>query len=252
MNVRALLERIDRQVIAVNSATRECVEVGPFVAMFDPSTEIFYANYAVPSREAATNDEVRSLIEVFGSRNRMPRLEFRREAQPALSAMLEAAGFTLESQHPVMVCMPTDFVPHDSPAVEVQMLGHDDDILPFLRVADEAFGMVGPIDKARVEHTRAALDSGAWIAALGTIDGHPAGCAVLTPHEGIAELAGVGTADAFRRRGVASTVSSALMHCFFDGGDAVWLSAGDDTAEAVYRRLGFKRVATQANYSLGA
>lgn len=252
MNIRALLERIDRQVIAVNSATRECVEIGPFVAMFDPTTEIFYANYAVPTRDGATPDDVQNLIEGFGSRNRMPRLEFRREAQPALSAALEAAGFTLKSQHPVMLCEPADFVPHVSPKVDVRMLGSDDDVLPFLRVADEAFGMVGPIDASRVEHTRAALARGAWIAALGWIDDDPAGCAVLTPHEGIAELAGVGTANAFRRRGVASSVSSALMADFFQTGDAVWLSAGDETAEAVYRRLGFRTVGTQANYSLSA
>ncbi len=250
MNVRPLLQRIDRQVIAVNAATRECVEVGPFVAMFDPSTEIFYANYAVPTREGATPEDVQRLIEAFRSRDRMPRLEFRREAQPTLSATLEAAGFTLESEHPVMVCEPSDFAPQSAADVDVRTLGAEDDLLPFLRVADEAFGMAGPIDPARIEHTRAAIARGAWIAALGTIAGHPAGCAVLTPHEGLAELAGVGTASAFRRRGVASSVSTALMRDFFTVGDAVWLSAGDETAEAVYRRLGFRPVATQANVSL--
>jgi len=65
----------------------------------------------------------------------------------------------------------------------------------------------------------------------------------------VAELAGVATSPALRRRGVAATLTSFLTdQLFAAGGTLAWLSAGDAAAQAVYERVGFAVVDTRLNY----
>jgi predicted GNAT family acetyltransferase len=60
-----------------------------------------------------------------------------------------------------------------------------------------------------------------------------------------AEIAGVGTLPAYRRRGLASAVTAALAIDAFDRGiEVVWLSAADVDVAAMYARIGFRRVGT--------
>jgi ribosomal protein S18 acetylase RimI-like enzyme len=66
---------------------------------------------------------------------------------------------------------------------------------------------------------------------------------------GICELVGVATLPALRRRGVAATLCSFLIEDHFEeGGDVVWLSAGDAVAQATYERIGFRLVDSRLNY----
>ncbi len=86
-------------------------------------------------------------------------------------------------------------------------------------------------------------------ASLALVDGVPAGGAYTVGDDTISAEPGVGTAPEFRRRGVASCASSALMEQHFKNPDTlVWLSAGDEIAKAVYEKLGFRLLGTQLNY----
>ncbi len=65
------------------------------------------------------------------------------------------------------------------------------------------------------------------------------------------ELQGVTTRAEFRRRGVAASLSSALVAAHFaHGGRAVWLSAEEDAARDCYTKIGFRTVGSRLNYSL--
>ena len=64
--------------------------------------------------------------------------------------------------------------------------------------------------------------------------GAPAGAGALTPNGSTAELVGIATLPEFRRRGVASAVSSYLVDRYFrQGGEIAWLSAEDQIAQIV-------------------
>lgn len=245
-----LLRRIDEQIIAATSPTRDVRDVGPFRLMIDPSTDLVYLNYAVPTLDGPLAPSIGPMIEAFRGFGRSPRLEFRAELWPGLAHDLEAAGFTLEAEQPVLICIGPKFVPRGAPDVEVEILDEYGDVPAYCRVADKSFGGIVKVDEERVRRTRRSIAQGNSICALGRIGGAPAGCACITPYKGVCELAGVGTIPRFRRRGIASAVSSRLMEEHFKTGDLVWLSAGDDTSRAVYEGLGFFVVATQKNYIL--
>lgn len=242
-----LLRRIDAHIVAATSPTRTVRDAGPFRIMADPATELIYLNYAVPLRDEFDSDSIALMVCAFKELGRRPRLEFRREAWPGLEAELLGNGFELEAEQPMMICTPDSFVPAAASEVEVEILGPSGDIEAFCSVADSAFGMNEPVSHERIERVRKNIGSRLWICALGRVAGDAAGSAIITPHQGVCELAGVGTAARFRRRGVASAVSSALLEEHFRTGDLAWLSAGDDIAKAVYERLGFRVAATHVN-----
>jgi ribosomal protein S18 acetylase RimI-like enzyme len=67
---------------------------------------------------------------------------------------------------------------------------------------------------------------------------------------GVSEVAGIATAEPFRRRGLAGALTAAAAKAAFDeGAELCVLSPGDDTAMRVYERAGFSRVATMLHWS---
>jgi GNAT superfamily N-acetyltransferase len=97
------------------------------------------------------------------------------------------------------------------------------------------------------------------VRAIGTLDGKQVGVVSLGGINGIAELYGVFTEPAFRRRGVASTLSSAVIRWWYDQpvADAapddeteqlVFLEAETLEATALYRKIGFVEVDRRLAY----
>ncbi len=63
-------------------------------------------------------------------------------------------------------------------------------------------------------------------------------------------MAGVATAEPFRRRGLAGVVTAAAARAAADAGARLLvLSPGDDGAQRVYARAGFRGVATVLHWS---
>lgn len=245
----ALLMRIDDEHRFATMRTREAVEIGPFTLLLDPTSDHIFFNYAVPTG-AADDDEVARLVEAFEERGLSPRLEFCAASWPDLEASLHRAGFKTDCSLPQMACSPTTFRPKSPEGVESVLLNEGDDLKPQMEVANQAFEMELPIDEKRLAQARRALQNGWWIAGLASVEGQPAGCAIAVRHGGVCELCGVGTIPSFRRRGVASAVSSAVLQEHFKSGDLAWLCAGDDAARSVYEGLGFERVGTQIQASI--
>jgi len=244
-----LLEAIDRAATAATSRDREVRDFGPFRALLDPTNDLVYVNYAVltaPFEEQA----LPPLLAHFRAHRRTPRFELTEELWPEAPAGLKQRGFKLELRQPMMLCRPNEFVAHAVTGIAVELLGRDSDIDTFLRVGNASFGLEALPSADQIDLTRAAIERGSMRCALARIDGEAAGVATTTPHAGVAELAGVGTLARFRRRGVALAASTALLADHFEEGTIAWLCAGDDDAEAVYRKLGFTRCGWRRSYIL--
>ncbi|AUX38719.1 acetyltransferase [Sorangium cellulosum] len=187
------------------------------------------------------------------------------ETTPGLDAAAEAAGLHVRrcpllvlSGEPVQVAAPADVslglvTPDDPDLAAVQAVAY-----VAFGAFDTAAGLAGPAER---DATAAALPAGhatSWTTSL--IDGtmvHAAArgragelagplCVGSYQHaEEVAEIVGVGTLPAARRRGLAAAVTAVLARRALDAGNrTVFLSAQNDDVARVYERVGFRRVAT--------
>jgi GNAT superfamily N-acetyltransferase len=88
-------------------------------------------------------------------------------------------------------------------------------------------------------------------AVLARASGEPVAAAGWTPGvDGISEIVGVATAEAWRGRRLAGVVTAAAARAAFAAGASLCvLSPGDDAAQRVYARAGFLPAATILHWS---
>lgn len=251
-DIRPLLKRIRETLVATTAPSRKCHRVGPFIAMLSPESDIPWLNGAalvdvLPEDPTAALDD----LEVFFRANdRVPRFEFFVEQTPELAEWLAKRGYERQHVLPTMVCTLATFRPDDRPNVEVERLTPQGDLASAYRAAAEAFGMEEEPTANSLLKDAAAIESGRLRRTIARIDGEIAGVASTVGDKDVCELAGVGTRPRFRRQGVASAVSTDLMRAQFENPEAiVWLSAGDETAKAVYERLGFQEIGVEVTYA---
>ena len=218
---------------------------------------MIWINYAVPigaiDDAVATTAALLELRRAFAQHQRRPRFEFNALPWPALPSLLESAGFQLQERHPLMVCTPDSLRHFTAPGVVVRWLRGDEPtpvLAATMALQSESFGEPAELPpEDEVERLRDQLRAGTLCYALATLDGLSAGAGSTAPIAGVAEVAGVGTSPALRRRGVAASLTSFLTEQLFAaGGTLAWLSASDAGAQAVYERVGFAVVDTRLNY----
>ena len=85
---------------------------------------------------------------------------------------------------------------------------------------------------------------------LARLDGQPVGAGTLVAaFDGLAEVAGIATLAPFRRRGVASVLTSEVVRtAFLQGVEVALLTAVDEHARHLYERIGFRPYATLLAY----
>ena len=236
--------------------TFESVEIGPFCAYFDPLSDLIWLNYAAPMKPmkdgAAFRVAMGSLRAEFAQRRRRLRFEFIQSLWPELPAMLVREGLVLQAEQPLMICSTDAFRRRDANDLQIHELRAEDDeptLTIFQCTAAAGFDAEVESTGESRRRLRIELQSDARRGVIGFSDGEPVGVAALSPMGQTAELVGVTTLPRFRRRGVASALSSHLLASHFAGGkSAAWLSAGDEIARAVYRGLGFVDAGVYANY----
>lgn len=136
------------------------------------------------------------------------------------------------------------------PGYTVRLLGPADGDLPAAAhavraVASAAFGAPAPRPPSGTDLAELRADMVAGVAARALVTGPdgPVASGSAQRAGDVVELVGIGTAAAFRGRGLGAAVTAALATVARDAGaDLVFLAAADDTATRVYERVGFRRV----------
>ena len=257
-----LLHRVDRYLHAVPLSGARAHEVGRFT-LFRSTTAWSY--YARP-RPGTRADQITPLdveeLRVRCQQLGLPlSLEWVHQTAPSLADAAAAAGLEVV-EHPLLVLTREAFIPSATPAgVTVEIVAADRQTLITARaVADVAFGTPGTqvgepgaaardgrtstVGAARgdalLERTRNGVTVTA--VALGP-DARPVASGQHQPVQTCSEIVAVATLPAFRRRGLGSAVTSALVeHAFGNGVDLVLLSAQNDDVARIYEKLGFARI----------
>ena len=229
---------------------RTVVAVPPFTAYLNAADPLRFLNYAIPDGDVEPSAaQVDALREAFRARERLPRLEWVEEAAPRVAPPLAEAGMVEELRTPIMACAPGDLadVEADVQDLSVAPVG-DDEVRATSDLQRVAFGMDPlPPDQPPPSFARPS-GGGAVLARAGRT---PVAVAIWTRViDGCSEVAGVATAERWRRRGLAGVVTAAAARAAFvaDAGLCV-LSPGDDSAQRVYARAGFRAAATVLHWS---
>jgi ribosomal protein S18 acetylase RimI-like enzyme len=236
--------RLQAFLRATAAPGRNLLRLGPFTAYFHPTDPLKYLNYAIPADAAEPEgDEIERLREAFRERERLPRLEWIEEAAPGVAAALERAGMLEELRTPLMALHPEELTEPDAGDATVGTVGQDD-LRALSNIQRVAFGG----DPLPADAEPQAPRGGAVLA---RIDGEAVSVAAWTPVlDGHSEIVGVATEERWRRRGLAGLVTAAAARAAFEAGASTCvLSPGDETAQRVYARAGFRRVATVLHYS---
>jgi GNAT superfamily N-acetyltransferase len=225
---------------------RDVVAVPPFTAYLTPDDPLKYLNYAIPDGDVAPDpDAVERLRAAFRSRERLPRLEWLEEAAPRVASRLAAAGMAEELRTPLMACRAEELV---EPSTDVEELSVSAvgarDLREATNLQRVAFGGA-PLG---AEEEPKSPGGGAVLARSGS---NPVSAAAWTAVlDGASEVVGVATAQAWRGRGLAGVITAAAARAAFAAGaDLCVLSPGSETAQRVYARAGFRRVATMLHWS---
>jgi ribosomal protein S18 acetylase RimI-like enzyme len=184
------------------------------------------------------------------------------ELTPDMRAAAEKAGLRVVA-HPLMV-LPPGVVPTQDPRANIRLIAPTEpDLARMQAVQMIAFGtpgmaagygdaadrdaMLPAVESAALELIRERLRSGRMLLA-GAFDAAyegpvaAGGCQILPP---VAEIVGLGTLPAARRRGLGTAVTATLaVAALAHGAQTVFLSAADDDVARLYGRLGFVRVGT--------
>ncbi|MEH0972960.1 GNAT family N-acetyltransferase [Micromonospora sp. CPCC 205546] len=227
----------------------------------------FYARPRLDATEAPSLADVAAVRERQRALGLPEALEWVHETTPDLLAVARSAGLSV-LQAPLMVLDPAALPdPGTLTDVPLRVLdaaapGFAADVAARGAVADVGFSAPGTEpgeagtaqrDAAVAEPDGAALDEERTCAA----DGRRLSVLAETPSEGalasgiamrvgdVAEIAGVATLPAARRRGLGAAVTATLARELLAAGTGlVFLSAGSDDIARVYLRVGFRRVGT--------
>ncbi|MDG3003744.1 GNAT family N-acetyltransferase [Paludisphaera mucosa] len=215
---------------------------GVFTIQHDRDDANIYRNYAVPDDGSEPDDAaVAGLIALFVELNRTPRLEYIPELAPALLSRLEAGGFRIERETPLLSCSPSVLpAPYpiglEWPAAE-DLAGLEE----AARIQNEAFGAT-ETTQSDVERLRQMVLRGGAVALIRDAEtGAGLGSGVFTPPiASVAEIAAVAVRAAARGRGIGSSLAASLgRRAIEQGVDCPFLMASPEDEKGIYRRAGY-------------
>lgn len=242
-----LIPRLQAQLRFGAAQAMQAISVPPFTFFYNADSDSLYSNYAIPdaSSEGDLGEALAALKAAFHAHQRTPRLEYLEDFAPTLAAALEANGFRQEIRTLLMVCTPDSYrAAPDVPGLSIEPVNRDspiEDQRAAVTVQDRSFGR----DEAPEASEEKAHQFFARFASqqlfLAKIDGQAVSVASLMPaYDGIAEIAGVATLSAFRRRGIGAAITGHVVQVAFGQGvEVAFLTAMDARAGRVYTRVGF-------------
>jgi len=233
------------------------VAAPPFGCFFHRTDSLPFFNYAIPA-EPCGGDLTQPLTElrrVFQQNDRQPRFEFIEEYAPELAAALGAAGFTEAERQHGMLCTPASFRPAPAvPGLAITTLSRNSALETLRQVVTVQRAAFDPDNQGAVTHTEAqtfAQDLQDGVAFLAHLDGRAVCAGMFTnPFDGLTEMVGIATLPAFRRQGIGTAlVGAAVQAAFSLELEAVYLTAADQQAGRVYKRVGFAKAATMLTWT---
>jgi ribosomal protein S18 acetylase RimI-like enzyme len=241
--------RIQRFLRTVAARGRTVVDVPPFTVYVDEADPLRYLSYAIPADGARPEPaQVDALRAAMRARDRLPRLEWIEEAAPDVARVLAACGMAEELRAPLMRCGPDELLDARANVDGLVLVPLDDETLrPSSDMQRIAFGDE-PVPADREPFDPRTKGGGGVV---GTVGGEPVAIACWSGvADGLAEIWGVATAQAWRGRGLAGVLTRAATEgAFASGAAAAVLSPGSDEAQRVYARAGFVRAATSIYYA---
>lgn len=217
------------------------------MALLHPTEPLIWLNWAAPLREI-TRQDTQDLTEHFQINSRVPRFEFFKNLWPHCLQVLVESGYVVEKEMPIMVLLKRDF--KSVKTAHLARAPNDDEFRAMECVQSRAFGMPEPADDAQ-SWAEVGIRTGRTLAAVAVVNEQVAGAGYAVGTSEIKEIAGIATDQPFRRQGVATAIISNLLERFFAAnGEIAWFTPGDDGAELVYAKLGFKTMGTQVCISI--
>jgi ribosomal protein S18 acetylase RimI-like enzyme len=244
-------ERIQAYMRETARSYYDVVAVPPFTCFFHPRDALRFFNYAIPDEPVGGDlgGPLAELRAAFRERERLPRFEYVEGFAPELAAALEQAGFELELRAPLMTAATAEIAASAAvPGLEI--VPAEADWRAYLTVGRRAFGAGDEPEASdeEAEERRTRRDGGVQL--LGLLDGEPVAVAAATPPlDGLSEVAGIGTLEHVRRRGIAGAMTAAAAReAGTKGAELAFLSPGSDAAQSVYARVGFRAGAESSLY----
>ncbi|MDX6357502.1 MAG: hypothetical protein QOH37_556 [Nocardioidaceae bacterium] len=239
------LDEIEAYYDTVPRAAATTEEVGPFTLFVaeEGTGWDFYARPRLGGEDAFTADDVRRVLARQVELGRPRSIEWVDQVTPSLLPAVQAAGHE-PGRYPLLA------LPHDAevPAPEhTRALAADDaDLGLAVGAVNAAFEGSDEISARPVGKRPQLIAEGRLVeVAAYDADGRLTGGGSAAPRGETAELMGIGVPPAFRTAGVGTAITQALVHaCRRAGVRTVFLSAYNDAAASIYRRVGFIDVGT--------
>jgi ribosomal protein S18 acetylase RimI-like enzyme len=246
------LDAIETYYDTVPRAAATTEEVGPFTLFLaeDGTGWDFYARPRLGGDSTFTADDVTRVLERQVELGRPRAIEWVDEVTPSLYEAVRRAGHTA-GRYPLLA-LP------DSTEVEAtgrtRVLGADDSDLAWtVGAVSAAFSGDDDVTERPVGNRPRLIASGHLVeVAAYDEDGRLLGGGSAAPRGETAELMGIGVPPAHRGAGVGTAITRGLVRaCRAVGVTTVFLSAGNDAAASIYRRVGFQDVGTACILEVG-
>ncbi|HZT42587.1 MAG TPA: GNAT family N-acetyltransferase [Chthonomonadaceae bacterium] len=246
---QALLSQIDDYLNAAPRAFSDVETIGPFTLFFRRDSPMPEINYARPTAPLSGDprEAISRVRTAFAARDLVCRWEFLADLFPTFPALLQQNGFPEPIPRPLMVVTRQTFRSETSAIAEIRRINLEE-TRAVSDVVHEAFREYSndpeSVEQERPDFFRSSLERGAGVYAA-FVEGRPVAGGVHSPIGDTTEVAGIGTLPAFRRRGIAGALTSALViDAFGCGCECVFLSAADQAVQRVYARIGFEQIGT--------
>lgn len=256
-----LLERIEAYFDAVPRPAADVEELGALTLFVSRIPWRYYGRPRLGLTEDVGADDVAAVRARQRELGIVERFEWVHETTPSMAGAAEAAGLVV-TRVPLLALDAEAWAPvTPPPGVTVRMLRPDDAALESAYAVTELgfaaegmdVGEGGPAERdlaARaigdLSFVRARLRAGltAMAVAEDAVDG-PVSAGSHQPSGDVAEVTGIATLPAARRRGIGLAVTGQLVEDARRRGAAlVFLSAADDAVARLYGRVGFRRLGT--------
>ncbi|MDQ6937376.1 MAG: GNAT family N-acetyltransferase [Actinomycetota bacterium] len=255
-----VLARIERYYDTAPRALADAHEVGPFTAFVARTGWPYYARPRLGRPGDIHPADVTTVARWLSAHDQPVALEWTHEITPSLASAARSAGLVVH-EHPLLilerrqeVAPPADVSIHLLTADSPELAAVAAVIAVGFETPGTAIGSTGATERDarvagaddRLGHRFGSLiDSGLLTLAGAVAAGEAVGGGSHSPRGDVTELTGIATLPAWRRRGIATAVTAALVaDAVAQGVHTVFLSADSDDVARVYSSVGFVRIAT--------